>query len=486
MSTVGNTGAPPGVGATPESQVSGNTAASPSTSQPLGPAAGTGDVASVLANAGVVSPEPMSPVHEPRSQPVDRDEVDTQSRSRSADASPRAKEPDGDRKLQRNPFVELKGAGDAEAIELGEPLGFEAEIDTPDTELAKLYGFAARLSQKRPEQNTLSKTLEGMLLLADDALESAHRAGQVSKQELRSVADTVWRSARKGQSLRQQKLVQTIRMMRLGDDPNAFVQRVMRESYALGNERMREFADRLKKANELRKAIRKEAARVREALSQHAGREPTDALLSPVKMMDVDSARMELVDAFRTLETAGEADADIDQTMSQNAEGSRAPWDKEDGLSAGERANLKLWSQDDDYIKENLDEIRSMADRLSVDEFDRHFFPILARLAADDEEEEILDLLGALPAHLRLRAVTREIGQAPRPNWERASGASAYTQSASVGPSVTSEFFGRFDQKWLRRTIREALTGRESRDYERLRNEALDELSHSSGLEMHE
>ncbi|MEL6547775.1 MAG: hypothetical protein AAFQ82_24330, partial [Myxococcota bacterium] len=290
----------------------------------------------------------------------------------------------------------------------------------------------------------------------------------------------------KGQSLRQQKLVQTIRMMRLGDDPNAFVQRVMRESYALGNERMREFADRLKKANELRKAIRKEAARVREALSQHAGREPTDALLSPVKMMDVDSARMELVDAFRTLETAGEADADIDQSMSQNAEGSRAPWDKEDGLSAGERANLKLWSQDDDYIKENLDEIRSMADRLSVDEFDRHFFPILARLAADDEEEEILDLLGALPAHLRLRAVTREIGQAPRPNWERASGASAYTQSASVGPSVTSEFFGRFDQKWLRRTIREALTGRESRDYERLRNEALDELSHSSGLEMHE
>ncbi len=519
---------------------SGSTGASPS-GAPAAPT-GSGDVGAMLADAGVVVPTSdfdtaadVGGSGRAREMNVDTESDVVESRPRPMQKEDRRETRDAkpvqDRSVQENPFENArKPVRDAAAHDLGEPVDVDTEIDLPPKILGKLMGFAAELTGKGEFEKALPKLLDGALLVDDDAQEAGVRSGDHSRADARKVAHEVRSLAAKQQAIKVAKLKEMLRLARLGNNPQAFVQRVMRESYAIGNEIMRDFAERMKKANELREAIRKEAQRTREAISANAGKESTDALRQPFEMKDIDSARMEVVNAFYSVQDAEEAMADTAVEVGPGQE--IPPWDKPDALSKGERLSLQKWAEDDDDIEDNLDRIKDFAGRVSVSEFHEYIYPLMVRLAVYDDEDELVELLEALPPYLRLTSVAQKIGEAPR--GKRSAVGAAVAQGAAVGavaagstalvatsPAAmsalagltatgvtTSAFlaaapfaglgvaaaagvaiayglYGSRMKDWSGKSIREALTGSESDEYELLRNDALDELAHHSGVDVH-
>ncbi|MEM6533430.1 MAG: hypothetical protein AAF654_12460 [Myxococcota bacterium] len=407
MSTVKNNGgaSTPGGAVQPGSGI----AKGPGTATPAGNAALPSDLGSALADAGV-SPftvpadpsaaEPSRVERTPRMNTHSTDEVDTANRPREPKSANRggAVEVD-DRGQTRNPFERLRGlALEARAQELAEPLDLEAEVDLPPRVHGKILSIGKKLmarSDRRAPQ-TVDRMTEGLLLLGDDAQGAGARKSGIAKGEMQNEARRFLTKVEYGRHVKRlARIMEQMKLARIGTDPQSFVMRVMREAYAIGNEQMKDYADRMKRTNALRQEIRKEAQRTRDAILATAGKEADDLLDVPFDEMSVNTAAQQITEAFYSVEEVTERQYEASTSDSEPEKGD--PWDQESELSSLDARNLKAWMGDDDDIEDNLDAIIAIVPRMSNADFREYMVPILETLQRKDDEGEALRILEALP-----------------------------------------------------------------------------------------
>lgn len=382
-------------------------------------------MAQVLADAGVVMPSSDVDMG-PSSTPARARSSDAQGAEQSRDTIDRAPRNDvrreersqsqaavQDRQTDRNPFDKLRRTDvDAPAHELGESLDVDAEVDFRPKSLGKI-AVLGRHASKPLMLKSFTKVLEGTMLVADDSQGAAARKEGLGRDEMRQHVSRLVVSASKTQGeKRLSRIQESLRQMRFGSDPHTFVQRVMRESYAIGNEVMRDYAERMQRTNELRKEVRAEASRTREAITRNAGKEDDEPLDVPFDMMDVDHASQQLNEAFYSVQEAEDIAAQT--AAANNEEGEELPpWERESQLTEGERQSLRNWADDKDAAKENLEKIIEYLPRASDAEVKDLFGPILNELADDRKEDEYLEVLSALEPRqffLALSTVDVQIG----------------------------------------------------------------------------
>lgn len=386
----------------------GNAGAAPAS----GPAGGTlpADVGAALADAGVMAPTVETPDSlptqkkesadlKPRVEHHAKDEVDTTERPKDSRGTERKAEPNADdRGMVRNPFGELRrGAVEARAHELASALDVDTEIDVPLNAQGKLLGFGKKLMGKGAERapQVMDRLADGMLLVGDDA------QGVTLKQAAKKAAQSESRRfLNKTEHTRHMKrlanIMQQMKLSRIGSDPQSFVMRVMREAYAIGNEQMKDYADRLKKTNELREGIRKEAQRTRDALLETSGMEEDDLLDVPFDKMDVDTTARQITEAFVSAEEVAAEETRLAsevQEMSEYADDPKAFWDQQSEISQHEIDWLKRISNEENEIEDNLSRVTDLFSKMSIEEFKKYGLPVLDELHdGRTNENDLLEL----------------------------------------------------------------------------------------------
>ncbi|MEO0594283.1 MAG: hypothetical protein AAFZ38_11945, partial [Myxococcota bacterium] len=401
------------------------------------------------------------------------------------DERSQSRPPVQDRQTDRNPFDKLRRADvDAPAHELGESLDVDTEVDFRPKSLGKM-AVLGRHASKPLVLKSFTKVLEGTMLVADDSQGAAARKEGIGRDEMRQQVSRLVVSASKTQGeKRLSRIQESLRLMRFGNDPHTFVQRVMRESYAIGNEIMRDYAERMQRTNELRKEVRAEASRTREAITRNAGKEDDEPLDVPFDMMDVDHASQQLNEAFYSVQEAEDIAAQT--AAANNEEGEElAPWDQPSQLTGAQKRNLEFWAEDDDRIEDNLDEIVSAVGRMSNEDFGQYLYPIMVKLAVKDDEDELVRILDALPPYLFFQTVATKVGdeQTSREFSRENAGAFAGAVAAPFFFNIAFKFKP-FGNSIEGESVVQALTGSQYDDYVRIYNNKLDDLSDEVGVDL--
>ncbi len=173
-----------------------------------------------------------------------------------------------------NPFAALAQGGACAFAPrlLARALGMTADV-SPGTELlgelAALEGKSAALADAQAGLllAATAKVREGMMLALSDAAELYGQESSVERGLLGHLGQLVHEDAKSEAKLSQSlhnALSQSRAMFPATMDVNAFVQAVLRESYLLQTEMMRDYAEKVKYYNALKKQMRDKLAKARE------------------------------------------------------------------------------------------------------------------------------------------------------------------------------------------------------------------------------
>ena len=172
-----------------------------------------------------------------------------------------------------NPFAGLRGHGDnPPARSLGLAVGMDKDASPSAGVLAKLGQLEQALLKQQSGlrshgMGNTDKVRQGMMLCLSDGVAKYTDA---KTRVPRGLVANISESLAESHGLERAKAALTNSMygargsFPMGMDVNAFVQAVLRESYLLQNEILKDYADEVERLNELRKKIRAKINQVRE------------------------------------------------------------------------------------------------------------------------------------------------------------------------------------------------------------------------------
>jgi hypothetical protein len=189
---------------------------------------------------------------------------------------------------------------------LAKALGMEADVDVPAKLLEGLGDVESAAAGMQSEglstglRRATAKVRQGLMLTLSDGVDSKCNDGTKVPRGLtshisQSIADI--KDLERSQAAMKNAMFAAKGHFPAGMDVNAFVQAVLRESYLLQCEIMKDYAEKVKFYNDLKKKIRAELRRARNSLSNAAGLEDTAQLDPPFMPIDFDDDQMVLEDA---------------------------------------------------------------------------------------------------------------------------------------------------------------------------------------------
>ena len=335
--------------------------------------------------------------------------TDDFTRTTSRSDTPSNSDLDAERSTSPNPFRDVPR--DEQPPRLSEkPIDISSPIDADADQLARLQGAMSALAHG--EAHLLTKTTEGMLLLAHDGqTASAMSAGE--REALRSHVAKL--------TVNELKLSEVISSWRAllsnNRDVLSFAQRVLRESYMQSTLQMKDVADRLRQANELRKRVREEldsARKTKSLWSEESHGEEGWVSDEGYPAMEVDSGDMVLrADTYDENELADHVDA-LKARASGITDGEASMADalsqigEESTLSESERLKLsRLAKSNDDTIKEEWPFIIATLPSMNEADLSAYMSGILFHLKdGDADSAEINQLFLSMSPAQRLYLVS--------------------------------------------------------------------------------
>ena len=312
-------------------------------------------------------------------------------------AEPRTDKPTSselDKARGDNPFGELQRS-DATDVRLSDnTVGTDVPLEATQAQLARLN--AVLLAMTRAGKEIPSHLLDAFMMITHDAQTAEHplppdqqaKLTQYAAKLAQNEATTAdhklfWAQAGAGE-----------------ENVMAYVQRVMRESYLMGNGIMSDMAAQLKKTNDLRKKVRDEVSKARNAQASWAGQSKGDkAWLSntpyPAMTVNEDAGELEpdVMDEQELQQHQAELDAQS-SSGSMDLSVALASLSQDSKLSTAQQYNLGLKAKgaadanNDTAIEAIIEAIPSM----NGADLKTYLEPILDRLNGDN----ILKVFGAL------------------------------------------------------------------------------------------
>ncbi len=187
-----------------------------------------------------------------------------------------------------NPFAALPGRDiPFESLRLSErAVDLGQAVELPFEALQKLAAAEGKLGPEHAE--VFSKLREGVMLLTVDA-QSARAGSALQLEDLGKIAGKL---AQSGEPPTTKELTGMLLAPRppgaLPIDINAFVQQVLRESYLMQCDLLRDYADKVKFYNELKKKIRAEVQWARGEAARYAGLDDDAPLAQAIKPAAID------------------------------------------------------------------------------------------------------------------------------------------------------------------------------------------------------
>jgi hypothetical protein len=374
----------------------------------VGATTGTSDVTALISNAALATNAIDAPMATPVTTTVDNQPAqDSYEAGAERADKPSNSQLDADRASDTNPFEELP-RGDADDVRLSEhEVDLQSQIDTKQTQLARLNAALLALSREGKELPT--SLLEGFMMLTHDN-QAAEQP--LSQQMQRSVEQYAAKIASNEATEADHKVFWA--QAEVGEhNVMAFVNRVLRESYLLQNGVMADMAGQLKQTNELRKLIRGELNKARTTQAEWATQAKGDDKWSsstPYGAMRVNTnlGTLELdtmdPDALArheaTIQAQQQADAD-DQKI--DAAQVLAALTAPSKLTDKQRFQLGVLSGgNDETVKHAMDDLIGAIPSMNADDLRKYLEPALQQLTnGNTDEDEIFKIFKALnPAQM--------------------------------------------------------------------------------------
>ena len=187
--------------------------------------------------------------------------------------------------------------GDLVARVVGEAVGLDQDLSPDAGLLLRLAETAAGASALGEPEAALAERLcaamgnirKGMMLTLSDGVGAYTTADtKVPRSLVAACGEALATEKAEGKTVAlQQVMLKNKAQFPFGMDINAFVQAVLRESYLLQNEILKDYADKVKFYTEQKKRIRAELQRARSTLANTAGMDDSAKLLEPFTPTDL-------------------------------------------------------------------------------------------------------------------------------------------------------------------------------------------------------
>ncbi len=305
-----------------------------------------------------------------------------------------------------NAFGALARSADALMPErsLGESSDAEAAGDLSAAALAKLLSFEGKLLGSE----ALAKIRLGTMLLAYDVQEPVYAySGFHSVAEKLYLGNTA--AAKEAFTSFVKQHAQAL--LHNDEDVNALVQRVLREAYLMGSEQLRDYAERVKHFNAMKKKTRELLKNAREVQAQWSSLAAGDEGFvadTPYECQDIDTVTGEVfVPSFDAAGATAFAASQQAAATSRGvaSDGVLRDWAVFVGpsrLDTKDRVFLReVRDGDDDFVKDNLEYIKELLGKMNQEEISTYFSEIAGKLIepgvfGDTDEEELIQLFEAL------------------------------------------------------------------------------------------
>jgi hypothetical protein len=386
------------------------------------------------------------------------------------DTTPRptdeAREEDAPPKSGEDPFKNLRRdrTDGPRRRASGKPVGVDKEIDVDPALLGKLAGAEGKLGPDHA--GMFDKIRQGMMLLGADAQQTAQGKLQMDGTKLESVAQKIFQNNMQALRADAKSFARLYARFLAGGKANvqAFVQRVLRESYLIQNELLHDYAAKVKHFNELKKATRGQLEKARSRKSQWVsekqaeGKAADDHWISdswfewieiddngqpvPVLMTEEDVASWRRVDeAARSGGSEGAAGA-YDSLYGE----SRLTADDIDVLKElkKDRGIPLLHTGSDNYICDHMDDLLPLIPKMNGKDIDKYLLPIIEHLnGGNADEEEMLEIYRTLsPAQFVYTASggldPSDLGQRSREAWTTIGAVAGTVAGAGVFSTITA------------------------------------------------
>jgi hypothetical protein len=327
----------------------------------------------------------------------------------------------------RNPFGELKGDdGSVQERRLSETkVGMEQELD-PSLEVARKLVVVER-SLGDQHRALCNKLRLGLTLVTADGQATRAQGSAVPQQVIETLAATIMARGRAfSEEDHRTALTAYARYQgAIGQNIQAYVQRVLRECYLIQNQQLLDFAAKVQHFNDLKKKTREvlEQARATRTAWAGAARGNESFIASePFAWLEVDddcqtytpAMTAEDVEHWRAEAQAAADGAKESGTTTSAVVAECQALYGESQLTADERDTLaalaknkdtSIWdklhldpdAETDDYIRQRMDELLPLIPKMNHDDLKQYLLPIIAILSGGNADEaELLQIFGAL------------------------------------------------------------------------------------------
>ncbi|MEE8408260.1 MAG: hypothetical protein V3T05_01520 [Myxococcota bacterium] len=357
-------------------------------------------------------------------------EVDTyDSSQRPADNDDRADRDDATARSGRNPFDQLRRArAEVKPRRLAqEGLGMDTELDPSFESLGKLAQMQGKLGADEAE--AFAKLNKGMTMLTGDGQDARGGKLKLDGGKLETLAQKML--AHSGQYANEhfEAFAKMHARFLAGGKGNiqAFVQRVLRESYLIQNQLLFDYAAKVRHYNDLKKLTREKLMKAREAKT--AWRSQKDALSEGerfladpsfpweeldndngtwhgVPMTEDDVASWEAVNEAAAKAMSGGAGDDYDAVYGK----SFLTADDKDVLETMKEKKGFWGTGTDNYIRDHMSDLLPLISKMNQDDLKKYLAPIIEILSGGNaDEKELLEIFGYLTPTQFLYTVAGDI-----------------------------------------------------------------------------
>ncbi len=176
----------------------------------------------------------------------------------------------------KNPFAALAAGAPVSLLEraIGSPVAMTQDVSLPPAVMEKLSAVergALGAGSGEVVSGAASKVRQGLMLSLSDAVESHVAESGVSRDLVSHLGEALCAAKSERQAMESVSMAFLAKKQAFpaSFDVNAFVQAVLRESYLLQTEILRDFAERTKRYNEIRREIRKKISDARQFMNVH-------------------------------------------------------------------------------------------------------------------------------------------------------------------------------------------------------------------------